>query len=363
MRPSPLFLQCLCPWCLLSRFRSRTTMHLARLEPNWCSRDWSFADIGWYSTIAPNGITGPLKGIPNRLSCGVFPSESLSWIYRRLQQRSIESTHHSLPRPDCNSTADVLSFTLRTVLSAIPCVSDLCGVDVQWFQDSCSQERPNSKELSVYMTFGFLEGSRNFIRFLRVSREVFVLHGYDCNYWVAKSWSATANRSLFRDSLFSLRSLWFAVIKSPKFSALGTTVPARLLQDALVILVFKQNFTILVLREVRNLVPRVPRGSVGGSWDELEVCAFLCIRSPRRSSEVPSSIKFSLNSCSPSSKWCDISLCTSRDPSFWFWFSVSVESCSRSPRSSSLDPLLSCTGFSACLLNIKYWILWWRWWR
>ena len=36
-------------------------------------------------------------------------------------------------------------------------------------QDSSSQEQPNSKDLSVYMTFGFLEGSRNFIRFFLVS--------------------------------------------------------------------------------------------------------------------------------------------------------------------------------------------------
>ena len=32
--------------------------------------------------------------------------------------------------PACNNTADVPSFTLRTALSAIPFVSDLCGVDV-----------------------------------------------------------------------------------------------------------------------------------------------------------------------------------------------------------------------------------------
>ena len=30
-----------------------------------------------------------------------------------------------------NSSADVPSFTLRAALSAIPCVCDLCGVDVQ----------------------------------------------------------------------------------------------------------------------------------------------------------------------------------------------------------------------------------------
>ena len=33
---------------------------------------------------------------------------------------------------------EVPSFTLRTALSAIPFVSDLCGVDVQWFQERSS---------------------------------------------------------------------------------------------------------------------------------------------------------------------------------------------------------------------------------
>ena len=33
-------------------------------EPNWCSRDKSWAETGWCSTIAPNGITGPLTGAP-----------------------------------------------------------------------------------------------------------------------------------------------------------------------------------------------------------------------------------------------------------------------------------------------------------
>ena len=29
--------------------------------PNWCSRDKSSAEIGWYSTIAPKGITGSVE--------------------------------------------------------------------------------------------------------------------------------------------------------------------------------------------------------------------------------------------------------------------------------------------------------------
>ena len=50
---------------------------------NWCNRNMSFAEVGWYSRSAPNGITSPLNAIPNRLSCGVFPSDKRSWMFRR----------------------------------------------------------------------------------------------------------------------------------------------------------------------------------------------------------------------------------------------------------------------------------------
>ena len=112
----------------------------------------------------------------------------------------MESAHQFSFRPDCNNTAEVPSFTLRTALSAIPFVSDPWGVDVQWFQKRSSQTLPNSKELSVQMTLGFLFGSKNFCKLLWVSCEVFVLHGCAWIHWVAKSFKATACRWLFRDS-------------------------------------------------------------------------------------------------------------------------------------------------------------------
>ena len=40
---------------------------------NWRILDWSFGEDGWYWTIAPKWIIGPLHGSPNRLSHGVFP--------------------------------------------------------------------------------------------------------------------------------------------------------------------------------------------------------------------------------------------------------------------------------------------------
>ena len=42
-------------------------------------------------------------------------------------------------------TADVPSLILRTALSAIPLVPDLCGVDVHWFQEKSSLDLPNSR--------------------------------------------------------------------------------------------------------------------------------------------------------------------------------------------------------------------------
>ena len=53
------------------------------LGPNWCNLDMSFAEIGWYSTIAPNGKTRPLNGTPNRLSYGVLPSDKRSCMFQR----------------------------------------------------------------------------------------------------------------------------------------------------------------------------------------------------------------------------------------------------------------------------------------
>ena len=85
----------------------------------------------------------------------------------------MESAHQLSIEPDCNNTAEVPSFTLRTALSAIPFVSDPCGVDVQWLQERSSQALPNSKELSVYLTFGFLSGSKIFCKLLWVSWENF----------------------------------------------------------------------------------------------------------------------------------------------------------------------------------------------
>ena len=132
-------------------------------------------------------------------------------------------------------------LSLCVLLSQQSHLFQICVVSTfKWFQERSSQALPNSKELSVWMTLGFLFGSKNFCKLLCVSWEVFVLHGYDWIHWVAKSCTKTAYRWLFRDSQPSLRTLWSAVIKSPKFPARGTAPPMRLLHGELVILVLWQ---------------------------------------------------------------------------------------------------------------------------
>ena len=84
------------------------------------------------------------------------------------------------------------------------------------------------------------------------------------------------------DSHPSRRTLWSAVIKSPKFSALGTTVPVRLLQGALVILVRKQisqflSLGKLVLR-MCFLDTNLARWSESESW-EVFASAGTCVSS------------------------------------------------------------------------------------
>ena len=128
-------------------------------------------------------------------------------------------------------------FTLLTALSAISCVCDLCGVDVQWFSKKYLHKLCHSAPRTFASSFRFPE------------KFVF-LHGYDWIHLVAKSCTTTAYRWLFRDSQPAMRTLWSAVIKSPKFSARNTTLPIRLLHGALVIFGPLADLAISVFREV-----------------------------------------------------------------------------------------------------------------
>ena len=201
--------------------------------------------------------------------------------------------------------------------------------------------------------------------------KVFVLHRYDWIHWMAKSCTTTAYRWLLRDSLTSLRTLWSAVIKSPKCSALGTTAPVRLLQEALVIFVFKQISQFgsfgkcLYTLCLPELGSTFGRGSIGSSWGELAVSRSFGSGFRRGFVGPSSSTKFSLKSCSQSVKSCNRSLCTSSRPSFLFLFLV-VDPCSGFHQKLSIR---TSTSFWHWIFKIsvfsvrRCWLLWRRWWR
>ena len=202
------------------------------------------------------------------------------------------------------------------------------------------------------MTLGFLFGSKNFCKLHCVSWEVFVLHGCDWIHWVVMSCTTTACRWLLRDSLHSLRSLWSAVIKSPKFCRSRHDCTSKSPARSTCCSCLQADVAIWVLRKVRidtmltpNLVPLLaatPQVIHEKDWKCLDIQAQ---GFPVAQKDYRSSTKFSLNSCSQSGKSCNRSLCTSSRSPFLFLFSVSMGLCIWFPRGSSLVlPLLSGTG-------------------
>ena len=286
-------------------------------------------------------------------------------LERVASNSDIPSNPPTILYPDRTAIAPQMSLL---PLCALPFVSDPCGFDVPWFQDNSSQSMPNSKELAVRMTFGFLVGSRNFIRFFWI-----VFHGYDCIHCVAKSGTTTAYLVPLRyigdsSAIHFLHSEhWSAVIKSSKFSALGMTASPRLLQEALLIFVFKQISRFRSFGKcVKTLLTRT----------RYHFCSRLHLKFMRRLGSILTSLlwvspklcwstfidQICLNSCSPIrqliQKICILllihhfsvigfcgfiqrvfpKLFTRTPTSFWSWiFGVSVV--------------------------IKFGILWWRWWR
>ena len=96
-----------------------------------------------------------------------------------------------ISRPDCNNSANVPSFTLLTALSAIPCVSDLCGTMIPGKIFTCFAKfqgivRVNDFRLPIRLQ-ELLQAPLCFLW-------SFCLHGYDWIHWVAKSCTTTANR-------------------------------------------------------------------------------------------------------------------------------------------------------------------------
>ena len=152
------FSHSICFWSVvvLTYNDSRTDLHKSCQIPRNCQCKWL-----WVSSSAPGTSLGSSRS-PGKILfyTGIVLSTVLPSLAPRLRIddcSAIHFLHWELCdphlglsfRPDCSNTADVPSFTRRTALSAIPFVSDLCGVDVQWFQERSSQDLPNSKELSV----------------------------------------------------------------------------------------------------------------------------------------------------------------------------------------------------------------------
>ena len=101
---------------------------------------------------------------------------------------------------------------------------------------------------------------------------------------MARSWTTTAYRWLFRDAPSTLRTLWSAEIQSPNFSARRGASPVRLLQGALVILVRKQTSQfrsfgkwVLILC-ILDFDTIFVRHSESESW---EMCAGACLNQLR----------------------------------------------------------------------------------
>ena len=137
----------------------------------------------------------------------------------------------------------------------------------------------------------------NFCKLLLVSCEVFVLHGHAWIHWVAKSCTTTAYRWLFPDSQLSLRTLWSAVIKSPKYSIRGTAPPKSSARGSC-------NFgpltdlAISVFREMSINTVFTRSSRLAGLRSKDVSCEELACESP--CSGISSSTKLSLNSCSHS---------------------------------------------------------------
>ena len=220
-------------------------------------------------------------------------------------------------------------FILRTALTAIPLVSDLCDVDVQRFQEKYSQALPNSNEVSVYMTFGCLLGSKNFCKFFCVSWDVFVLHWYDCIHCVAKSCTTTAYRWLFRDSHPSLRDSVIRRYEITKNFRSGHDCTGASSARSPCHFGFQADLAISVLREVNkdavltpNPVPLLLATPLVSHGKNLEASRY---------SGNLSSTRFSLNSPSHSGRPREESPRASSLSSFLFGFSVPAGPCDEFP--------------------------------
>ena len=174
------------------------------------------AEIGWRSTIAPNGMIGPLKWFSKSslVRCSSICQEVLN-------MSQIAVAFHGIGLPFVFIQARLQQihrcsflFFPHTAISAIPFVSDRWRVEVRWIRDKFSQYFPNSNELPVWMTFFLSDRLEKLSLTFPLLENFFVLRGYDCIHWVAKSCTTIEYQWLCLDSLTSFRTLWLCPLSN-----------------------------------------------------------------------------------------------------------------------------------------------------
>ena len=156
-----------------SNFSSAVKVYLMNIQrrtfvPDWCTRPWSFDDI------VKNCIPAPDL---NRHSWGVWPSAK-----EVLHVSEIAITLHCFCHqlswsPQWTNTDEVPPFTRRASSLCNSMCSDLCGVDLSWFQFSSTQASINSIELPVKLSLGFSSVRMKFEDFSASLELICFLHG------------------------------------------------------------------------------------------------------------------------------------------------------------------------------------------
>ena len=226
-------------------------------------------------------MIGPLKGSPKCLSYGVSSHQTKD-LECFADRKSIPQNLPTIFHQDLIATVPhPLLFLICVVFTYSDSRKDvhkLCQIprncQCKWLQASYPAPRTFASSIRFPEKFLFCTDTPGSIGWPSLAPR---LHIDDC----------------FEIHILHWELLWSAVIKSPKLSARGTTLPIRLLHGALVILVlwqisqsrsFGKWVLPLCLPKATLLI-----GSKDDSWEEL-ACESLC-------SGTLSSTRFSLNFC------------------------------------------------------------------
>ena len=187
------------PKCLLSRFSG--SAHPKKIPgktfgPNWSNRDKSLAEIGCYSTIAPNEITGPLSGTPPITWCIPINQEILNVSQIAMTLRRIKPPFfvHTWLQQHC------FFFVLRTCSQQFPFVSDLCRDNIHWFQENFHKFCPILGRIVSVTDIWFPRPLQNVVHRNDWKKRFHVLE----NFHLPSSWNFSGHSGRSRDE--SLRA-------------------------------------------------------------------------------------------------------------------------------------------------------------